>query len=114
MNTDDLRNEPVYQQLKKDKVMRGAAEKLKNNLEWREIKRFVADFQSVLAEEALYSDNFEVSRRYRHLIRGMQFVAFLPDLVEDIKKLEENEKKTKIEKTRDNLRQKFNPGKWRG
>ena len=95
MKQEELKHSAIFETLKKDKRVQKSAVKLGKTEDWINLKQFVANLKQTLLEATLEVDSLEEIRRYKYLIRGMESIVLLPKLVDDVKKIEkENKEKT--------------------
>jgi len=78
--------------------------------EWKVLKQFVGELKQTLLEATFEVDSLAEIRRYKHLIRGMESVILLPELVNLVKEMEKDDKAEKLEKEQEAKRRKYNPG----
>lgn len=110
MKAEELKNSTIFQVLKQDKKAQEAAKKLGSKQEWLTIRQFVAKLKQTLLEAMLEVDDLADIQRYKHVIRGMESVALLPQLVDLIAEVRELEKVEEEERKREAERKKYAPG----
>jgi len=110
MNVEELKLSAIFQALKKNKVAQQASLGLAKQKEWKVLKQFVGELKQTLLEATFEVDSLAEIRRYKHLIRGMESVILLPELVNLVKEMEKDDKAEKLEKEQEAKRRKYNPG----
>ena len=110
MQASELKHSAIFEALRKDKKVQQSALRLGKTEDWVVLRQFVAKLKQVLLEATLEVDSIEEIKRYKHLIRGMESIILLPKLVNDVKKIEKGDKKSKEEREKEAKRRKFNPG----
>ncbi len=110
MKVNELKSSAIYIALKKDKKAQQSALRLNKTKDWANLKLFVAELKQTLLEAVLEEDNIDNIKRYKYLIRGMESIVLLPQLVNDIKKLNKKDTESKRQEKEDAKRRKYNPG----
>jgi hypothetical protein len=100
--------------VKNDPKLLEALEKLENKSfgldEWQTIVNFVARLKAEKAESALFQDDDEIRKANKNYVNGQMDLALLPELAKGIRQAKKKKEESTIEKTKDALRRKFNPG----
>jgi hypothetical protein len=110
MKVDEIKQTVIFQALRKNKEVQRAALRLQKSEDWVTLKLFVNEVKQVLMEAVFEEDKPAENARYRYLVRGMEGLILLPELVGLIVKLEKDEKKREETKDRDAQRRKYAPG----
>jgi hypothetical protein len=110
MKPDELKNIALLKVLKKDKGTQHSAQRLGKTEDWKVLRRFVLRVKQEFLEATLSVDNIEELKRYKNVIYGMESIVRLPEIIEDLKKLQKENKASKKEAEEEAKRRKYNPG----
>ena len=110
MKQQDLKHVTILEVLKKSKKAQQSALRLGKTEDWVILKQFVIDVKQVLMEASFESNKPLENSKYRNLIRGMEGIVLLPELVKFIKEQTKEDKESKREAKEDEKRKKYNPG----
>lgn len=110
MKQEELKYVTILEVLKKNKKAQQSAVRLGKTGDWAVLKRFVTEVKQILMEASFESDKPLENSKYRNLIRGMEGVVMLPELVKFIKKTAKEDKESKEEAEEKAKRRKYNPG----
>ena len=109
-NEQELKYSAIFSALKKDKKAQQSVTRLGKTEDWVILRQFISELKQTLLEATLEVDSIDDIRRYKFLIKGMESIVILPQLVNDIKKVEKKDKIGKEQEEEQANRRKYAPG----
>jgi hypothetical protein len=110
MEPKQLKDVALLKVLKENKQVQQSALRLRKTEDWKVLRLFVAKVKQVFLEATLSVENIEDLKRYKNVISGMESIVNLPEFVDDLKKIEKEDKISKEEEEKEARRRKYNPG----